>query len=218
MRKKRKLVSGNVKKDKKGRFPYKISEFWYYKDDKRRNSMVEQLVERIRNKDQQAMKQLYLMYVEELSSVCRRYVPAENDTKDVLQNSFVKIFTSIPALEYRGDNSFKGWLHKIVANESINFLRERKRLKWVMHDTLSLPIEEDEDPEVERLSPNELHRLISELPDGYRTVLNLHVIEGYPHAKIAELLGIKESTSASQLHHAKQQLAKRINELMKGKQ
>ena len=180
--------------------------------------MVEQLVERIRNKDQQAMKQLYLEYVEELSSVCHRYVPAETDAKDVLQNSFVKIFTSIPALEYRGEKSFKGWLHKVVANEAITFLRERKRLKWVMQDTTNLLTEnDDEEPEMERLSPDELHRLIRELPDGYRTVLNLHLVEGYPHAKIAQLLGIKESSSASQLHHAKQKLARRINDLMKGK-
>ncbi len=179
--------------------------------------MVEQLVERIKHKDQQAMKQLYLMYAEELSSVCHRYVPAESDAKDVLQNSFVKILTAIPRLEYRGERSFRGWLHRVVANESINFLRERKRLRWVMHDEAILSVEEDEEPDVEQVSPDELHRLISRLPDGYRTVLNLHVIEGYPHAKIAELLGIKESTSASQLHHAKLLLARKINELMKGK-
>lgn len=178
--------------------------------------MVEQLIERIRNKDQQAMKQLYLQYVEELSSVCHRYVPADPDAKDVLQNSFVKILTSIPAIEYRGERSFKGWLHKVVANEAINFLRERKRLKWVMQEPVNL-LMEDEEPEVERVSPDELHRLIRELPDGYRTVLNLHVIEGYPHAKIAEMLGIKESSSASQLHHAKQRLAMEIKNLMKGK-
>jgi RNA polymerase sigma-70 factor (ECF subfamily) len=75
-------------------------------------------------------------------------------------------------------------------------------------------IDEDSvNPDTERISPNELHQLISELPDGYRMVLNLYVFENYSHRQIAELLGIKESTSASQLYYAKQWLARRIKEL-----
>ena len=179
--------------------------------------MVAQLVERIRNKDQRAMRQLYLQYVEELSSVCRRYVPSEDDAKDVLQNSFVKIFTSMPSFEYRGEMSFKAWMARVVANEALLFLRDRKRLHFVAEDITNQLMSDDADPETTFISPEELHRLISELPDGYRTVLNLHVFDGYPHVKIAELLGIKESTSASQLHHAKQQLAKRIKELFNEK-
>ena len=76
--------------------------------------MVEQLVERIRKDDPRAMSQLYQMYVEELSSVCYRYVPDDNDAKDVLQNSFVKIFTSLPTFEYRDEPSFRGWMMKVV--------------------------------------------------------------------------------------------------------
>ena len=176
--------------------------------------MVEQLVERIRNKDQQAMRQLYLLYVEYLSSVCYRFVPSEDDAKDVLQNSFVKIFTSIPTMEYRGEGSFKGWMRKVVVNEALNYLRERKKMKWVDQDCANLLVEEEE-PEVDKVSPDQLHQLVCELPDGYRTVLNLHVIEGYPHKKIAEILGISEGTSASQLHHARERLAKKIKEIIK---
>ena len=197
---------------------YKISDFCDYLNRNVRKDMVEQLVERIRNKDQQAMKQLYLQFVEELSSVCHRYVPAEDDAKDVLQNSFVKIFKSIPTMEYRGEKSFNGWMRKVVTNESLYFLRERKKLNLVALDNTALQAEEDEEPEVERVSPDELHRLISELPDGYRTVLNLYAIEGYSHKNIAEMLGIKESTSASQLFYAKQKLARKIKDLIKGKQ
>ena len=83
--------------------------------------MVSQLVERIRQKDQRAMSQLYQLYVEELSSVCYRYVPSEDDAKDVLQNSFVKIFTSIPTFEYRGEGAFKAWMKQVVANEALSF-------------------------------------------------------------------------------------------------
>ena len=174
--------------------------------------MVSQLVERIRQKDQRAMNQLYQMYVEELSSVCYRYVPNNDDAKDVLQNSFVKIFTSIPTLEYRGEEQFKGWLIRIVANEALIFLRNKKKLIYVDNSETADEIDE-EYSDTERISADELHQLISELPDGYRTVLNLYVFENFSHRQIAELLGIKESTSASQLHYAKQWLARRIKNM-----
>ena len=179
--------------------------------------MVEQLVERIRQKDQRAMSQLYQMYVGELSSVCYRYVPDEDDAKDVLQNSFVKIFTSIPTLEYRDEKSFNGWLVRIVANEALTFLRNRKKLLFVEQNDRANEME-DEDPGTERISPDELHQLIGELPDGYRTVLNLYAFENYSHRQIAELLGIKECTSASQLYYAKQWLARRIKKLTSEKE
>ena len=203
--------------------------------------MVEQLVERIRNKDQQteqqeqsqaclqtaesrqmktecqrAMSQLYQMYVEELSSVCYRYVPTESDAKDVLQNSFIKIFTSLSTFEYRDEPSFVAWMKKVVVNEAIKFLKERKKLSFVNQDMNQLQIPEEE-PEVERITADELHQLISELPDGYRTVINLFVFEDYSHREIAEMLGIKENTSASQLYHAKRLLARTIKELINKK-
>ena len=181
--------------------------------------MVKQIVERIRNKDQRAMSELYQMYIGELSSVCYRYVPNADDAKDVLQNSFVKIFTAIPTLDYRGDEAFKGWLFRVVANEALAFLRAKKKLLFVEHDETRLQQTDiaDESPATEGISPDQLHQLISELPDGYRTVLNLYVFENYSHRQIAELLGIKEGTSASQLHYAKQWLARRIKEITDGK-
>ena len=181
--------------------------------------MVSQLVERIRQKDQRAMGLLYQMYVEELSSVCYRYVPSEDDAKDVLQNSFVKIFTSIPSFEYRGENAFKAWMKQVVANEALTFLRNKKKLLFVELNHTADEIDEgNTTPDIERISADELHQLISELPDGYRTVLNLYVFENYSHRQIAILLGIKESTSASQFYYAKKLLAKKIKDLTKDKQ
>ena len=203
--------------------------------------MVKELVERIRQKDQQteqrgqsqtclqtaesrrmktesqrAMSQFYQMYVEELSSVCYRYVPYEEDAKDVLQNSFVKIFTSLPTIEYRSEEALRGWMKRVVANEALSFLRKRKKLLFVeSHGEETLM--DDGEPQTESLSSEELHQLISELPDGYRTVVNLYVFEGYSHKQIAELMGITESTSGSQFYYAKRLLAKRIKELTNGK-
>ena len=187
--------------------------------------MVEQLVERIRQKDQRtktesqrAMSQLYQMYVEELSSVCYRYVPDDDDAKDVLQNSFVKIFTSLKTFEYRGESSFRGWMIKVVVNEALHFLRERKRLLMTELHESDVQQTADEDPASDRISADELHQLISELPDGYRTVINLYVFEDYSHQKIAELLGITASTSASQLYYAKRLLARKIKNYINTKQ
>lgn len=180
--------------------------------------MVGKLIERVRKNDRRAMNQLYQLYVEELSSVCYRYVPNRNDAKDVLQNSFVKIFTSIPTISYRDEPSFKAWMKRLVVNETLYFLRERKKLLFVELDESNFQLSDEEEPQPEYLSPNELHRLISELPDGYRTVINLFVFEGYTHHQIAEMLDIKETTSASQLYHAKLTLARKIKELMNEKQ
>ena len=179
--------------------------------------MVKELVERIRQKDQRAMSQFYQMYVEELSSVCYRYVPSEEDAKDVLQNSFVKIFTSLPTINYRSEEALRGWMKRVVANEALSFLRKRKKLLFVeSHGEETLM--DDGEPQTESLSPDALHQLISELPDGYRMVVNLYVFEDYSHRQIAELLGISEKTSASQFYYAKRLLARKIGEMGKMKE
>lgn len=176
--------------------------------------MVGRLVERIRNNDQRAMSELYQRYVGQLASVCYRYVPSEADTKDVLQNSFVKIFSALPTFDYRGEASLKAWMTRVVVNEALHHLREQKRLQFTDIGEQALrQTDEAEEPAVGQLSADDIHQLVSQLPDGYRTVVNLHVFEGCSHKRIAELLGIKASTSASQFYYAKQWLGKRIKEL-----
>ena len=180
--------------------------------------MDEQLVVRIRQNDQRAMSQLYQRYVGILTSVCYRYVAQESDVKDVLQNSFVKIFTSLPTFKFHGEDSLKAWMTRIVVNESLNFLQSRKKLLFVEDERILRDLPDEEEVNLDRISDDELHQLIRELPDGYRTVLNLFVFEGLSHRQIAELLSIKESTSASQFYFAKQQLAKRIKDLKNKKE
>jgi RNA polymerase sigma-70 factor (ECF subfamily) len=128
----------------------------------------------------------------------------------------VKIFTSLPTIEYRSEEALRGWMRRIVVNEALLFLRERRKLHFEPM-TPQTTLMDDEEPESEQILPDVLHRLVSELPDGYRTVLNLYVFEGYSHRQIAELLGITESTSASQLYFAKRLLARRIKELTDSK-
>lgn len=175
-------------------------------------------LQRMKTEKQRAMSQLYQMYVEELSSVCYRYVPSSDDAKDVLQNSFVKIFTSLPTFEYRDESSFRNWMIKVVANEALHLLRERKRLRFTNLKESVVEYVEDEEPFVEHITADQLHQLISQLPDGYRTVINLYVFEGYSHQKIAEMLNITASTSASQLYFAKRLLSRKINEFINKRQ
>ncbi len=175
-------------------------------------------LQRMKTEKQRAMSQLYQMYVEELSSVCYRYVPSSDDAKDVLQNSFVKIFTSLPTFEYRDESSFRNWMIKVVVNEALHLLRERKRLRFTNLKESVVEYVEDEEPFVEHITADQLHQLISQLPDGYRTVINLYVFEGYSHQKIAEMLNITASTSASQLYFAKRLLSRKINEFINKRQ
>lgn len=174
--------------------------------------MSGELVERIQHHDRQAMGELYQLYVGQLASVCYRYVPADSDAKDVLQNSFVNIFTSIQHFDYKNEASFLAWMKKIVVNEALRFLKVQNKLQFIdLTESMEQQIA-NEEPNPEGITADELHEIVSELPDGYRTVVNLFVFEGYSHKQIAEMLNIKEATSASQFYHAKRLLAKRIQE------
>lgn len=143
-----------------------------------------------------AMKTVYSTYIRYLAAICSRYIVNNEDVKDVLQDSFLKIFSGIASFEYRGRGSLKGWITKITVNETLKFLQKNNRFEFVEiseqeHD------KPDEEPDVDALPSSVLFNLIRELPDGYRTIFNLYVIENKSHKEIAKLLDIKESTSAS---------------------
>lgn len=157
------------------------------------------------------MRAVYSSYVRYLSAVCARYIPNDEDVKDVLQESFLRIFDGIGSFEYRGKGSLKGWLTKITVNEALKFIRRNDKIEFV--DIAShQDIQPDEEPDIDSVPSSVIFRLIRELPDGYRTIFNLYVIENRSHKEIAALLGIKESTSASQLHRAKSLLATKIRQ------
>ena len=169
----------------------------------------ERLINLIKGGDEQAMRQLYCLYIRYLSAVCSRYIYSDEDIKDVLQDAFLKIFSSIDSFEYRGDGSLKGWMTKIVLNETLKFVKRNCRLDFVelRPEEIDIP---DEEPNTEGIPPAVIHSMIRDLPDGYRTIFNLYVIEEKSHKEIAELLGIKINSSASQLHRAKAMLADKI--------
>ena len=173
-----------------------------------------ELIIKVREGDRDACRRLYLQYAPRLMATCTRYIPDRDDAEDVLQEALVKIFSSIRRLDYRGEAALFGWMKRIVANESLMFLR-RQRKMLVFESPEVLPdLPEDDDPPP-RVPPEVVQRLIQELPDGYRAVFNLAVFEELPHTEIASLLGISPSTSASQFHRARALLRRKIESYLR---
>lgn len=177
----------------------------------------QRLIQLFRRGDATAMDRLYTEYADYLTGVCFRYIADDDNVKDVLQESFIKIFTQIHSFEYRDKGSLKAWLRRIVINESLMFLKtsnslDVKRLDLEEPDMASNMLVADDPPDTGLVDTDALASLIASLPPGYRTVLNLYVIDGLSHKEIASQLGIKPDTSASQLHKAKQMLARMIKE------
>lgn len=171
----------------------------------------QRLLSLVQRGDDEAMRAVYSSYVRYLSAVCARYIPNDEDVKDVLQESFLRIFDGIGSFEYRGKGSLKGWLTKITVNEALKFIRRNDKIEFVDISSHQ-DIQPEEEPDIASVPSSVIFQLIRELPDGYRTIFNLYVIENRSHKEIAALLGIKESTSASQLHRAKSLLATKIRQ------
>ena len=175
-----------------------------------RRSDEERLVQRLCKGEVAALRDFYARYADYLSGVCSRYITDRDDVKDVFQDSLVKIITNINRFEYRGAGSLRAWSTRIVVNQAIKFLNTRKKREFRRLDEDITDEQEEDDPSVTDISPEVIHSMIRELPTGYRTVFNLYVFEEMSHREIAGLLGIRPDTSASQLHKAKNLLAKKI--------
>lgn len=163
------------------------------------------LIKKCIQNDSSAQKALYDLYSGKLYGICLRYSQSDEEAQDILQDSFVKIFTKIDTFQHSG--SFEGWLKRITSNTAIEYYRRRTTIVAVDEFTLSpyLSTAEDTSLEVE-----ELLKMIQDMPDGYRLVFNMYAIEGYNHGEIAIKLGISEGTSKSQYSRAKVYLQKKI--------
>lgn len=166
----------------------------------------ERYIKRIRDGERAAMRELYSDSVAYLTGVCQRYVTNQEDVKDILQDSYVQIFQRVGSFSPRRSGSLRTWMARIVANNAIDLLRKQRKLQWESDGDIDDIPDEPLDPELVRIET--MHQLIRQLPPGYRAVLNLYVFEQKPHREIAEMLGIKESSSASQYLRAKAMLRK----------
>lgn len=163
-------------------------------------------------KDATCQRKLFELYAGKMMSVCLRYASDAGEAEDILQEGFIRIFSYIHQFKFEG--SFEGWLRRIVVNSALKQLQKKKiSFKEITDHHESTP---RMDPYVyANLGEEELMKLINALPEGYRVVFNLSVIEGYSHEEIAQLLNVQPSTSRSQLVKARKMLQNQITELQK---
>lgn len=146
-----------------------------------------------------------------MMGICRRYAKNTAEAEDILQESFIKIFRSIA--DMRNPEALGGWLRKVVTNTALNYYRSQLHYPQTIDYEDILHTNDDYLQLLAHLSNEEIVKLINLLPDGYRMVFNLYIIDGYDHSEIAQMLGISENTSRSQLFKAREALKKKLNEL-----
>jgi RNA polymerase sigma factor (sigma-70 family) len=159
--------------------------------------------------DRKFQQALYNQLSGKMFAVCMRYANEYSSAQDLLQEGFVKVFRNIE--KFRNEGSFEGWVRRIFVNTAIEHYRKQVTL-YALHDTEVKSYEYYEENAVETLKHQDILKMIQKLSDGYRTVFNLYVIEGYSHKEIGDMMGISEGTSKSQLARARYLLQKMIME------
>ncbi len=145
-------------------------------------------------------EELYRRFSPRMYAVCLRYAGNAEEAEDILQEGFIKVFKKLDS--FRSEGSFEGWVRRIFVNTAIEHFRRKRYL---------MPVTEKEENTIEgkyisvldELAEKDILALVQELSPGYRTVFNMYVVEGYTHKEIADMLGISEGTSKSQLSRAK---------------
>ena len=174
----------------------------------------EQLIRACIKEDPASQKEVFERFGSRMLGVCHRYARTPSDAEDILQDAFIKVFDKIHQFKFEG--SFEGWIRNIVVNTALKKYTLRRYEKEVSGYEISDKDESSMEPSsYSHLSQKEIMDLINKLPDGYRIVFNLYVIEGYQHDEIAEMLGIQAGTSRSQLVKARNLLQKQILALQK---
>ncbi|UXP32461.1 RNA polymerase sigma factor [Reichenbachiella agarivorans] len=161
-----------------------------------------ELVEAVRRQDRTAQFELYNLYAKAMLNTSFRIVRDLAEAEDVVQESFVKAFHGIE--KFRGDSTFGSWLKRIVVNGALNALKRKKELADI--DEEGVELVEDVPIDCDGLNLDQIKAAVTQLPDGFRLVFTLYMIEGYDHKEIAEIMEITESTSKSQLNRAKVKL------------
>ena len=145
-------------------------------------------------------EELYSRFSPRMYAVCLRYAGNAEEAEDILQESFIKIFKKLDS--FRSEGSFEGWIRRICVNTAIEHFR-RKRYLQTVSEKEENTIEGKDISVLDKMAAKDILALIKELSPGYRTVFNMYVVEGYTHKEIADMLGISEGTSKSQLSRAK---------------
>lgn len=166
--------------------------------------IIRQAVENNRH----AQQKIYSKYAPKMLSICRQYIKDLQQAEDIMITAFMKVFTNLGSFEHKG--SFEGWIRRIMVNECISYIRVQKKVNFLEDEFY---VEDTFNNIESHFSVEDIQTLIDSLPDGYKMVFNLYVVEGYKHQEIAKMLGINEGTSKSQLCHARKILQEQINKL-----
>jgi RNA polymerase sigma factor (sigma-70 family) len=161
--------------------------------------------------DAKSQRILYDLFKGRLMGLCRRYARSRDEAKDILQESFIKIFNNLHKLE--SSDKLESWMKSIAVHTAINQYHRTKKYE-LMFSPASESHESIESghslKQLQMYTDEFLVSLVNDLPDGCRMVFNLYAVEGYSHAEIAEKLHVTEGTSRSQLHHAKYLLREKL--------
>jgi RNA polymerase sigma-70 factor (ECF subfamily) len=164
-----------------------------------------------------AQGKIYDLYSGAMLGICVRYLGNIADAEDVLQEGFIKVFRSLDKADFNTVSSFSAWIKRIMINTALNHIRNQKKYsleEWNDNYAHDIPEEAIVD-EADSFTQEELLEMIQQLPEGYRMVFNLYVFEKYSHQEIAEVLGISQNTSKTQLFKARRYLQKKLFERMK---
>lgn len=156
-----------------------------------------------------AQEKLYALYSRRMMAVCLRYTRSRFEAEDIFHEAFVKVFANIHT--WKG-GSFEGWMRRIFVNTAINHYHQNKKYFDHVDSTYAETLMSTDDNVISTMSTQELLNLINDMPDGYKLIFNLYVVEGYTHTEIAEMLNIAEGTSKSQLSKAKEYLKKLVED------
>lgn len=168
------------------------------------------LIESCRRGDQKAQFEIYGLYYQAMYNTAFRIVGDPDDAEDVMQEAFLKAFFKLRT--YKGKVSFGAWLKRIVVNKALDFLRLRRE-KISLEEVDEMELAEVEETIIldTEYSVEAIRKAIYSLPEGYRIVLSLILLEGYDHDEVSEILGVSNSTSRTQYHRAKKKLVELLN-------
>lgn len=170
----------------------------------------DQLLAGCQKRDRKTQRLLFDRMSPKMLGICIRYIKDRDEAEHVMIGGFVKVFEKI--VQFNSEGSFEGWIRRIIVNECLMYIRKNKNMS-IEVDIESAEREPDYDKLDGHLDMDLLMGLVADLPVGYRTVFNLYAVEGHNHAEIAEMLGINENTSKSQLSRARKILQTKVLEL-----
>lgn len=162
--------------------------------------------------DGKAYKELFHLHSKKMMALCYRFARDRNESEDILQEGFVRIFSKLHL--YSGEGSFEAWMRRVFVNTALKY-KQKHITKHSFTELDHVHIFDNTPDALDDLSQEEILKLVQQLPAGYKIVFNLYVIEGYSHKEIAESLNIGESTSRSQLVKARAMLKHKLLNLRK---